>query len=362
MPNQSQPQVVNKESKMIRVVSGFGITDGSMALGTSCRFEITAPSEVAVRISLHHRQVIHLRPLRDWSEASDIDVFPEAPGPYLLVVDWRHREESGSVELGFVVEPQTAVSQPVLARHGDFELWTPSQHEASLVEGYEMSLIKKLDELVLKDSVVYDIGANIGAYAMPLARCVGPMGRVYCFEPNPLCVAYLQANLERNGCSQCRILPLALTSGIQEVEFIVNFANSLLGISHSSEFFNSKIGQRIRVEGARLDQIQTRFKLPDPDVIKIDVEGAELDILPGILPVLERARPLILIEIHHPKIAEELLPILEGLGYRFKDGNSGEKHGSAVSLIEVFGMQVRQVICQPSSDLSLWWRRFKSRF
>lgn len=334
---------------MIEILPTSGLVDGKMPIGSECRFRIvTAVAAIEIQVHLRHLLVFHPKNLRGWSTSREIAVFPEAPGNYSLLVEWRTPAgENGCVELAFEVEPGTSF-QPTLVESGTLgEFWAPNGHEANGIAGYENSLLGQLELLIAPGSVAYDIGANIGLAAVPLAKAVGPSGQVFCFEPNPLCVAYLQANLERHGCNQCRILPLAVTGGEQQVAFTVNFANSLLGLSLHSGFYGSKIGQEILVAGDRLDLLQQRFRLPPPDVIKIDVEGAEVAILPGLRPVLEASRPLLLLELHHFTLAAALLPELSALGYWFQDCVTGEKHEGPESLIANFGA-VRQLFCFPN--------------
>ncbi|MEM9595527.1 MAG: FkbM family methyltransferase [Acidobacteriota bacterium] len=248
-------------------------------------------------------------------------------------------------------EPAGSSFQPTRAgaRQG-LEYWAPNANEAQGISAYESALLARLSELVPAGAVVYDIGANIGLYAAPLSRAVGENGQVLCFEPNPVCIAYLQANLERNRCDNCRILPLAITAGEDRVPFTINFANTLLGLSHNSAFYGSKVGQEVLVPGSTLDRLTVDMELPDPTVMKIDVEGAEHALLPGMEAVLERARPLLLFEIHGEAVAAVVLPFLDRFGYRYEDADLGSHFADAPALLESFAKGVRQIICHPPTD------------
>jgi FkbM family methyltransferase len=336
----------------IRIAPAVGLSDGKMPFGAHCGFEFQASEPgTEYRLFLRHGQVLHAKPLREWSAEPAIYLFPEAPGPYALLVEWRAPSGAGGFEEAvFEVEPSFPgpIFQPTLAKNGEVgEWWVPNQHEANGVVNYEMGMLGGLEALVEPGAVVYDIGANVGLAAVPLAKAVGPTGLVVCFEPNPLCVAYLQANLERHGCTQCRILPFAITGGEQKVAFTVNFANSLLGLSRSSFFYEQKIGQEIEVAGDSLENLRHRYRLPPPQAVKIDVEGAEVAIFEGLRGVLEQHRPLVLFEIHHPQVAVLLLPILSGWGYSYQDTGSGKRYETAESLIAEYSEGIRQVICFP---------------
>lgn len=342
-----------------RILPTVGLVDGRMPFGAHCGFEFTAPPEAGLeyRLFLRHAQVFHGKPLRDWSAESSVYLFPEAPGFYVLRVEWRGPAGgSGLEEAEFEVEPAIPgqpLFQPVLGRNGEAgEWWVPNRHEANGLVNYESGLLGALDGLVPKGAVIYDIGANVGLAAVPLAKATGADGLVFCFEPNPLCVAYLQANLERHGCTQCRVLPYAITGGEPRVRFTVNFANSLLGLSQSSFFYGQKVGQEIEVPGGRLEQLREQFRLPPPAVVKIDVEGAEVAIFEGMRQVLEENLPLILFELHHPQAAGLLLPILSRWGYTYQDCADGRNHPTAESLMAVYDRGIRQVICFPPAQPS----------
>lgn len=341
----------------ISILPTSGLVAGRMPFGAKCGFDFSVSEAPAAgpgenRVFLRHGLVLHGKPLRGWSAEPGIYVFPEAPGSYALLVEWRSADgESGCAEHEFEVEPATPgplLFQPTLASNGPAgEWWVPNRHEANGIVNYEQGLLGQLGSLVPPGAVVYDIGANVGLAAVPLANAAGPRGLVVCFEPNPLCVAYLQANLERHGCRQCRILPFAITGGEEQVAFTVNFANSLLGLSQSSCFYSGKVGQEILVPGDRLENLQRRFRLPPPDVVKIDVEGAEAALFEGLRTALEKSRPLVLFEIHHPQIAVLLLPIFAAWGYTFEDSATGETFATAEEFIARYQEGICQAICFP---------------
>lgn len=152
---------------------------------------------------------------------------------------------------------------------------------------------------------VYDVGANVGLVAIPLARQLGADGSVCCFEPVETNCARLRRNIALNGLTNCSVFETALG----------DVAGSAL-IGRESRFGEST-GNAVLLTGdvagagtsvssiavSRLDDLVTESRSPDPDVIKLDVEGSEVAFLRGAQDVLRRARPVILGEFN-----SELMP------------------------------------------------------
>ena len=339
---------------MIQVTTLRGIDNGRSPLGTICVFAVerSAP-DVEIRWFLHFGAVMQVRPMCDWStERSEIEYLPESPGTYRLVVEWRHGAEIGRVSVPFTVGSQAFAARPTRVSRGRWgKFWVPNEYEAKGVAKYEPGLFQRLPSLVGQGAVVYDIGANLGLFAVPFSRLAGRNGAVICFEPNPICVHFLNVNLEANRCAEAcgdvRIVPVALTDGTPEVRFTLNFGNSLLGLTHISSFFHQKAGQEIAVTGAALDELTGTFELPPPTLIKMDIEGAEGPAIHGMSRVLAAHRPVLLLEIHGEHAARTVAEVLDPLGYGYEEAESGRRFGGSDALARDLaqGPVVRQVIC-----------------
>lgn len=147
--------------------------------------------------------------------------------------------------------------------------------------------------------VFYDVGANIGFLTVLACRLVGPGGEVHCFEPVEQTLEQLRRNLDANGFV-ASIHEIALSDREGETAMV---ADGPLG--------RARLGEgRLRVRTARLDDLD----LPQPTVIKIDVEGAESLVLRGMPELMRRHKPILIIEIH----AEQDQPVrelLDAAGY-----------------------------------------------
>lgn len=140
----------------------------------------------------------------------------------------------------------------------------------------------------LRETVtVYDVGANVGNHTLRLSLVAD---RVIAFEPDPVNGARLARHVERNRLANVQVFDCALGERSGEAR-IANFMEG----NHGAAQVVSAGGQAIRME--RGDDLVARHALPRIDVLKIDVEGAERDVLRGLRQTLVRDRPVILFEV-----------------------------------------------------------------
>ncbi len=168
-----------------------------------------------------------------------------------------------------------------------------------------------LSRLLRPGMTCYDIGANVGFTAVLAARCVGGAGRVVCFEPLPENAARIRTNAGLNGFDRIQVHQVALGSDDGAAEFRVSHAPTWGRLAETGAA-PAECGV-IRVAVRRLDSLAAAQGLPDPQVIKMDVEGAEAGVLAGGRALLARARPAMVIELHHTYQA--VVDALAGLDY-----------------------------------------------
>jgi len=175
-----------------------------------------------------------------------------------------------------------------------------SSNHGCWLGSYEASKQRKVIELVRPGMVCWDVGANVGFYTLLFAELVGPLGKVFAFEPLPLNVGLLRRHVEMNGYGNVRIFPCALADFDGEASFEPGPNPSMGRIAPSGP---------LRGPCARADTLLARGEVEAPDVIKIDVEGAEAEVLRGSQRVMER-RPVILLAILGEKARRECLDSL----------------------------------------------------
>jgi len=197
-----------------------------------------------------------------------------------------------------------------------------------LLGGFERNTAKTLQKLVKPGDVVFDIGANIGAHTLGLARSVGPAGRVLAFEPANFAFTKLKANLALNPALASRTLPLQilLTAGAEapsEAGVYASWPLETNGPVHAKHR-----GKLVMTTGAKvdtLDCIAEREGIGRLNLIKIDVDGYELPVLQGGLGVLKRFRPILVMELspyvhrEHQHDFGAFIALLREAGYYLQD-------------------------------------------
>jgi len=138
-----------------------------------------------------------------------------------------------------------------------------------------------------------DVGANLGRIAFAAARRVGPTGRVLAFEANPTIAARLNDEIARNHTPQVEVVPVACGAIPGELEFYVSRAHT--GRSSLSQL-NAQSSASIRVPCERVDTLLAARGIAHADVVKIDVEGAEMLVLQGMEKLLAGSRPVLIVE------------------------------------------------------------------
>ena len=166
----------------------------------------------------------------------------------------------------------------------------------------------------------WDVGANYGLFTFGLRACCTDL-RIEAFEPDPDYVALLQRTLGASGPDRVQVHPIALSDSQGKVAFkrdlLSGSTGFLLGWGQPSDRAMDPTGdwRTIEVETSTIDAESARLGIPD--LIKIDVEGAELAVLRGGKGTLEAHMPIILLECTHRQ--EEVRQFLEELGYEIRD-------------------------------------------
>lgn len=166
---------------------------------------------------------------------------------------------------------------------------------------------KALAGLVKPGDVFYDVGANVGFLSVLAGRLIGPSGRIVAFEPFPNNVKCLTHNLEINEFKNSEVHAVAVGERDGTAGFMVTEESGLgklAGYERDHDVIQDKIDVPIRT----LDGLHEEKKFPPPTVIKIDVEGAEVEVLNGARHTIADAKPLLFIEIHdtNKRVAETL--------------------------------------------------------
>ena len=162
----------------------------------------------------------------------------------------------------------------------------------SVVMG-NLRMQRMLDSLLHPGAIVIDVGANIGYNTLYAAHCVGPQGRVYALEPAQDNLTVLYSNIFANQLRNVLVLPSAAggTVGIREF-YIRGDVSAVNSLFHDN--FYAEITDKVEVLTAPLDDLLSIT----PDLVKIDVEGGELDVLRGMTRMLQSPALRLIIEWH----------------------------------------------------------------
>src|ERR1039457_122569 len=159
---------------------------------------------------------------------------------------------------------------------------------------------------VASSDIVFDIGANAGFYTLLASVLVGPQGRVFAFEPDPRNVRYLKEHLWINRIKNVSVVEAA----VADSDGTANFdAGPNLSMGHLAA------DGCIAVRTVCLDAMVQSGELPAPDYIKVDVEGAEVQVLHGASKVLSDRHPVIFLATHGEDLHQRCCEILKSLGY-----------------------------------------------
>ncbi len=162
---------------------------------------------------------------------------------------------------------------------------------------YELDTARLIHRLLKPNSWFVDVGANLGYFTLLAAKWTAPAGKVDAFEPDPINRQRLEQHLKQNNLSdRVRIHPIAASSQAGDVELT---HPQSAGTNHGmASIYKSLTGEgtTYKVPTARLDKTIEGT----PDLIKIDVEGAELSVIEGMEKILRSSNPPKIIIEHNP--------------------------------------------------------------
>lgn len=249
---------------------------------------------------------------------------------------------NGFLGLGLakVLFPKIVGTIRVPTLHG-FDIYVHGKSDAIIEQTvyytgtYEKGTIHVMTQLLKEGDVFVDAGANIGLMSMVAATCVGPTGMVYAFEPFPLIVDRLKANIRLNHFSNIRIYPVALAAAAGEA---LLYPDRSLNPGASSLVNRSQGTEPITI---RKEMLDTYFAAGhEITLIKIDVEGYELEVLKGGSQILKSPKaPALIVECSIDREnfdynATDLFDYIKGINdYRVFKLKRGKGHIS--TLIEV---------------------------
>lgn len=195
-----------------------------------------------------------------------------------------------------------------------------------LIEGHDSFFYTVIDD-VKKDKpdlIIYDIGAHFGYHALGFAKFVGEQGKVYAFEPHPLNLDRLKQNIAGNPelAPFINVKCVGISDNDGQAIFRM-YKNIEAGISSASCIIESKttakidgnLFREIQITLAKIDTLVEKKEIFPPNIIKLDIEGAEYFALLGSYETIIKFKPVLLIEIHSIKNMYLITNFLQKLNY-----------------------------------------------
>jgi FkbM family methyltransferase len=195
--------------------------------------------------------------------------------------------------------------------------------EAYIIGNYEAPVQAALAKYLRPNMVFYDVGANGGFFSLLGATLVGPNGKVVAFEPHPTTAKQLKKQMHINNMQHVDVVVAAVSDKVGTAKLSDDTSSDMLSLVNAH-----KSKRTIKVKTTTIDQ-ETKSR-PLPDLLKIDVEGAEIDVLRGAHQLICAKRPILLVEIHSPEIAIQYDELIAKFGYETQD-LAGNKISAAKS-------------------------------
>jgi FkbM family methyltransferase len=178
----------------------------------------------------------------------------------------------------------------------------------SYVQKYEPDKQRAFDFFLKKESIFFDIGANIGLHSYYVARKF-PDAKIFSFEPLPANARYIRESIKRNHFLNIQLIETAVSSTNGEAFFDIKHNNSE-GMLTATE-------TGLKVKAVTIDEFVRQSALY-PDVVKVDVEGAESLVLEGAKRLMETGPPVFIVELHNPEQDIKVARLLVDNGYIIK--------------------------------------------
>ena len=192
---------------------------------------------------------------------------------------------------------------------------------------YDDFIFNYLKNLDLKDKTLYDIGAHIGFHSLSFAEIVGERGKVVSFEPNLFNLERFKIILQKNPDleQRIRLCEVAISNNDDHETFL--FSNNIENGTSSGGFIDSADTlfergaysefKEVQVRTIRLDNLEEKLGITDkPDLLKIDVEGAEGLVLAGATETIKKYHPIMVIEVHSIFSMYQVINALRNFGYQ----------------------------------------------
>jgi len=161
---------------------------------------------------------------------------------------------------------------------------------------YELPTIRFLRRVLKPRSVCLDVGAQMGSLTLAMATAASSKTIVHSFEPEDQNAARFRENIALNALSNVTLHQTAVSTVDGALKLYLSSDRN--AGTHSTVYIESNVSTEfIEIPSVRLDSFVRQHALQPVDLIKIDVEGAEVDVIEGARSVLQHHRPIVIMEL-----------------------------------------------------------------
>lgn len=208
------------------------------------------------------------------------------------------------IRLPFKILPDNAVVRVVRGPARGMRWIAGSSTHGFWLGYWELENQRRFASRLDAGDVVYDIGAHVGLYTLLSSRRVGPTGHVYAFEPSPRNADYLRYHIELNRLTNCTVIEAAVSMSSCSLAFDPTELDSAGHLSKSGA---------LKVRAISIDEFASNAR--PPTSMKINAEGAEMDVLNGGQATVSRCRPFIFLSTHSDELNCGCWKFLQSRGY-----------------------------------------------
>ena len=181
-----------------------------------------------------------------------------------------------------------------------------SSNHGCWLGSYECDQQAIFKQWINEGDVVFDVGAHVGFYTLLSSILVGNSGQVVAFEPIPKNINYLKQHLKINSISNVEIVEAAVSD---------RHGHDRLSSGPSSSMWHFDAQGELEVQTINLDELVLSATLPPPNLIKMDIEGAEFLALSGSTRVVNEFHPVVILSTHGLDVHQKCCNFLESAGY-----------------------------------------------
>lgn len=191
-----------------------------------------------------------------------------------------------------------------------------------------------LEDIIKPGMTIFDVGANIGYYVLMEKKLLKGSGAVVAIEPSPVNTDLLKMNLSLNGIHDVPVYTMAISNQVEQKDFFLAKQSNLNTFHPTGTGAIHLSGKVITVDTETIPSLARKIKIK-PDLIRMDVEGHELEVLEGLIEGIDRGdmKPAVIFETHLTRYTPDhdfskTLKKLFDRGYQVKIASSSSTRGT----------------------------------